>query len=548
MKVLEKSPDQYDKEFQKLFPESAEIYELILKTIGKTGKVLEVGSGTGKLAIQLNKLGLDVTAVDTSKDMIDFALKEVQLNNIDVKFILGDFTSHIIYQQLETEGPFDFIISTFVLSELTPLKQILFLKQIFNLLSPKGQIFIAAETFPKTRFAKYFYKLKIGILNQINIFREGYSTYPILDFKKRLEYWFQGDFLLEKRNIQLYNGTKKDSEPEITPLLSLESQLGRFRWLKVFYCILNGVLTRKSIKPGLYKVGNPNNQSPLLVTSNYYWTASTVSKTLQNFQIDCYVLVADTKGINVWCAAGGGHFTHHSIIDALRLFDVDKFLTHKEIVIPQLAATGVDRKEITKFKWEPKFGPISIKEIHNYLINGRKKYPSQSKIRFDIVNRTFMGTQHTIFLLIMYFLPIFLLTGFLGFLGLDRSFFWFNVSFQGAIIALSQSQFFAWFYPLFNYTRSFFIKGLTFGTISSVGILFLMTGLKTSYNLSTIIFWFLLIMLLGLLVSLDFAGQTPYSNHLEVEADLILFLLPAILIIIFLITMLILFPPITLLF
>jgi len=547
MKLLEKEPDLYDSEFQKIFPESVEIYESLLNTIGKKGKVLEIGSGTGKLAIQLNKLGLEVIAVDSSKDMIEFASKQVQSNDADVKFFKGDFTSHFIYQQLETEGPFDFIISTFVLSELTPFKQLLFLKQIYNLLSPKGQFFIAAEIILKNRTSKLFYKLKQSLFNQINIFREGYTTYPVLDFNEKLENWFYSNLLLERRNIQLYTGTKKDIEDRISSLPTLESQLGRFRWIKVLYCILNGILTRKSIKPGLYIVGNPNERSPLLVTSNYYWTVSAVSNALKNSQIDCYVLITDTNGINVWCAAGGGYFTHQSIIDALRLFDVDKYLTHKDIIIPQLAATGVDRKEITKFNWEPKFGPININEIQKYLVKGQK-FPSQSKIGFNIVTRTIMGAQHTIFLSIAYFLPILLLSGILGVLGLDQSFFWFNIIFQGSIIGVILSQVFAWIYPIFNYTRSFFIKGLIFGMISSTGIILILINLQTPFNISTIIFWFLLILLISLLVSLDFAGHTPYSNHLEVEADLVLFLFPAILIIASLIVILLLFPPVELLF
>lgn len=61
-----------------------------------------------------------------------------------------------------------------------------------------------------------------------------------------------------------------------------------------------------TIDPGLYALGNPDESSPVLVTANYKLTFDRLRQSLP--KLDAWVLVLDTKGINVWCAAGKGTF------------------------------------------------------------------------------------------------------------------------------------------------------------------------------------------------------------------------------------------------
>ena len=59
---------------------------------------------------------------------------------------------------------------------------------------------------------------------------------------------------------------------------------------------------RYSIAPGLYAIGNPTGKSPVLVTANYKMTFDIVRRDMRGH--DAWLLVLDTLGINVWCAAG----------------------------------------------------------------------------------------------------------------------------------------------------------------------------------------------------------------------------------------------------
>jgi CO dehydrogenase/acetyl-CoA synthase gamma subunit (corrinoid Fe-S protein) len=61
------------------------------------------------------------------------------------------------------------------------------------------------------------------------------------------------------------------------------------------------------VDPGLYAIGKPDSTSPVLVSANYKLTFDTVRKNLNAF--DCWLLILDTKGVNVWCAAGKGTFS-----------------------------------------------------------------------------------------------------------------------------------------------------------------------------------------------------------------------------------------------
>ena len=93
------------------------------------------------------------------------------------------------------------------------------------------------------------------------------------------------------------------------------------------------------IAPGLYCAGNPGQDSPVLVTANYKLSFDTVRKELTSF--DAWILVLDTRGINVWCAAGKGLFCTREVVQRVNQSKLSKVVRHKQLILPQLAATGV---------------------------------------------------------------------------------------------------------------------------------------------------------------------------------------------------------------
>ncbi|NOY81117.1 MAG: 4Fe-4S dicluster domain-containing protein [Kiritimatiellaeota bacterium] len=164
--------------------------------------------------------------------------------------------------------------------------------------------------------------------------------------------------------------------------------------LKDFW-LLFGRLFPFPTKPGLRPVGNPGRSSPVLVTCNFELTVRKVVQTLTRDGIDAWLLVAPTKGINVWCAAGGGHFTTDTVVSALKTSGVENRVDHRELILPQLSATGVNVWALKKRTgWEPRFGPVDIKHLAAYLGGGESSVARAYRhVRFELPDRIVMGTN-----------------------------------------------------------------------------------------------------------------------------------------------------------
>jgi hypothetical protein len=139
------------------------------------------------------------------------------------------------------------------------------------------------------------------------------------------------------------------------------------------------------VEPGLYAMGKPTKESPVFVSANYTLSFDALRSALNGN--DCHILVLDTKGINVWCAAGKGTFGTNELvhrIDAVGLKDV---IDHSTLIVPQLGATGVDARDIrarTGFKVE--FGPVRASDLPEYL-KTHKATQEMRRMQFTLSDR-----------------------------------------------------------------------------------------------------------------------------------------------------------------
>ena len=93
------------------------------------------------------------------------------------------------------------------------------------------------------------------------------------------------------------------------------------------------------VDPGLYALGSPDSASSVVVTANYKMSFDQLRTALSGH--DCWILVLDTKGINVWCAAGKGTFGTVELYDRIVESRLAEVVTHRTILAPQLGAPGV---------------------------------------------------------------------------------------------------------------------------------------------------------------------------------------------------------------
>lgn len=141
-----------------------------------------------------------------------------------------------------------------------------------------------------------------------------------------------------------------------------------------------------TVEPGLYAVGKPDNDSPVLVTANYKLTFDTVRSNLSG--LDCWLLILDTNGINVWCAAGKGTFGTDELvahIETTRLADV---VSHKRLILPQLGAVGVSAREVTKQTgFSVIYGPVRASDIKAFIDADYKATREMRTVEFTFKDR-----------------------------------------------------------------------------------------------------------------------------------------------------------------
>ena len=143
-------------------------------------------------------------------------------------------------------------------------------------------------------------------------------------------------------------------------------------------------------RTGLRVIGHPDRQSPVLLTGNYDLTVRRVLRAVRG--LDAYLVVANSNGVNVWCASSGGHLGTHQVVTALKLAGLENCVVHREVIVPQLAATGVEGKEVRRRTgWIVRFGPANARDIRAYLANGKEKTPAMRQVRFSFGHRLEMA-------------------------------------------------------------------------------------------------------------------------------------------------------------
>ena len=140
------------------------------------------------------------------------------------------------------------------------------------------------------------------------------------------------------------------------------------------------------VEPGLYSVGNPDRSSPVLVTANYKMSFDNLRKELD--ELDAWILVLDTKGINVWCAAGKGTFGTREVLNRIAIVQLEKVVSHKTLILPQLGAPGVSAHEVLKYSgFKVLYGPVRAKEVKEFIHSGMKATAEMRTVKFSALDR-----------------------------------------------------------------------------------------------------------------------------------------------------------------
>jgi hypothetical protein len=143
---------------------------------------------------------------------------------------------------------------------------------------------------------------------------------------------------------------------------------------------------RYAVEPGLYAVGSPTAESPVFVSANYKLSFDHLRRELEG--IDGWIMVIDTKGINVWCAAGKGTFGTEEIVHRIEITQLSEIVNHRRIIVPQLGAPGVAAHEVRRrSSFHVIYGPVRARDIPEFLDAGMKTSPDMRRVLFNIGDR-----------------------------------------------------------------------------------------------------------------------------------------------------------------
>ena len=230
-----------------------------------------------------------------------------------------------------------------------------------------------------------------------------------------------------------------------------------------------------TVVPGLYKVGEPGRESDVFVSANYKLSFDTLRKNLGS--LNAWILVIDTKGINVWCAAGKGTFGTVNLVKSIKNTSLENIVKHRRIIVPQLGAVGVAAHKVKEESgFRVIFGPTLAKDIKAFVAAGYKATPAMRTISFPLKERVklipvdFMFGKYKLLIIIavLFFISGLDRTGFLFKKMIQTSWFpilnVFGAYLAGIVIA-------PLFLPWIPF-RAFALKGAFWGAIFTLCVYF----------------------------------------------------------------------------
>jgi acetyl-CoA decarbonylase/synthase complex subunit gamma len=279
-----------------------------------------------------------------------------------------------------------------------------------------------------------------------------------------------------------------------------------------------------TVDPGLYALGEPDAESPVLVTSNYKMSFVMRRRALP--ERNAWILVLDTLGINVWCAAGKGTFGTEELARRVESSELDKIVTNRQLILPQLAGPGIEAHRVKKLTgFEVIYGPIRAQDLPAFIDKGLKAtskmrlktFPARERlalIPMELVP-ALKGTAAVLFIL-------FLLSGLLG-----PGSFWGNILSHGlftvpAILAalLTGTVLTPLLLPWLP-GRAFSTKGLVIGLIGAAFIVLSREGSLASWaGRVEGLAWFFIIPAIAAYLAMNFTGSSTYTSLSGVRKEM----------------------------
>lgn len=273
-----------------------------------------------------------------------------------------------------------------------------------------------------------------------------------------------------------------------------------------------------SCRVGVRRVGNPDRQSPVLLTGNYRLTVLRVMRALRG--VDAWLLVANSRGVNVWCAATGGLLSNHEILSVLKTSGIEHQVDHRKVILPQLAATGIRADVIgSKSGWSVLWGPVEATDLPTYLAGNHRKTAEMRTVGFPWFRRLEMAVAWA-FPISLLTLPLFpvwpdSVTLLIGIIWMLASFMFLSFPLYQTLLRRKRQVLGCVLFDFGNHGVLLFLWGLS---VLCFFVFLQAGGERIGYSLFE---WTILSFVVLLILGLDLRGSTPvYKSALHADRQL----------------------------
>jgi hypothetical protein len=274
------------------------------------------------------------------------------------------------------------------------------------------------------------------------------------------------------------------------------------------------------VSPGLYGIGTPDEMSDVFVTANYKLSFDALRKSLSG--INGWILVLDTKGVNVWCAAGKGTFGTKELVNRIQLTSLEKIVNHKRLILPQLGATGIAAhkvKEETGFNVH--YGPVRAADIKKFISEGYRADKVMRRVSFGFIDRIKLIPNDFMYgkFYLLGAIAIFFIISGLSHKGITYRDFWENSGAAVLCVILAYISGIVITPMLLPYIpgRRFSLKGLYSGALVFI---FLYLLKLTGSNIFETVSWFLVITAISSFLAMNFTGSSTYTSLSGVRKEM----------------------------
>ncbi len=291
------------------------------------------------------------------------------------------------------------------------------------------------------------------------------------------------------------------------PVPVVATHLGRADRLGTILARLSINRMSYSVRPGLYAVGGPDPGSPVFVTGNYKMSFDHLRKALAGR--DVWILVLDTRGINVWCAAGKGTFGTDEIVRRVEAAGLSRVVTHRKLFLPQLGAPGVAAHEVAKRTgFRVVYGPVRAEDLAAFLDAASKAAPGMRLARFRFKDRIILTPVELVMVFTNKAFLAALVVWAVGFLGVGALMFSLP-ALLGAILvgAVVVPALLPWI-PV----RAFSLKGWLLGLLWTAGFLAVRGLPATASGWLWAASYLLILPALSAFIAMGFTGSSPITS------------------------------------